>query len=629
MTLSFTTSRQFDRRTDVDDDDDDGPADEAQARSDKLVARAAQTATTSAFAPRGAGAADDPAAGSYGNADTGEAPAMPQQSSGPDARPIGDPDHFPPSRWPTDLVISPQDPSVYSSDAVRFSVTAEFSDNTSGALVGGEMVWSSSDEKVLSIDGRSGKGTTRNVGKATVIATWRRTGFPDYPLEVTQKTTITVKEKLTELTIRFEGPNDFKGELVRGERMKVIAYALYAVGPGKVLPRELPDTVLSSSDETVIEVKGGLVSALKAGSASLIADDEASGRSRSITVRVTEPAASPAPDPGGVPNDIAQPYGTAKQGYDNLMQQVRELDDLPRLMKSLDEIIRDLSHAQEDTVAKAQMAEQQNQQFQAIQLQINSFGRHAESAKTHIQRVLEELDLHQVGQDVAELRRKGSEEIKNIEFALSLTKAAVGADSTKNALKVAVELVSGLVKRFHESAWTAAAEKLQRELDTRKHKLLLDSLANAKKELDNAKQALAEATSLATKAGELFDRLREDAENKFDAKAGAGSFKFAQLTKPLAMADKIVDQLVPPLQRDTETVNAAYTKLKRAGGVDQTSAAGKTLQAMNDEALGWWKQAANVGRQADEQRKRLRDLRQQANTKLAFVKPGAGTGGKP
>ena len=610
-----------------------------------------------------------------------------------------------PAKWPESLTILPADPQVHSTDFVQFEVTANFSDRTSGPLAGPHLSWQSSDEKVLTIDKKTGKGMGRHGGKAVVKATWFGWNGDGNDTTVEAKTNasvpsivsvavdtanpvmlvgeerrlkawgvysdgsrreraqvkwtstnpsalfidanglaigrqagnapvmvvlndppgippgtgqLTVKEPVvTELKLRFDNPG-FKGELVRGERLQFFASGDYPVGSGKVLSRDLPNVLWTSSDPKVIDIKGGLATALKAGPASISAQDRASGIEVSLSLRVTEPAAAPAGDPKAVPPAVAQPYQAAQKGYDSLMLQVRELDGVPKMMKSLDAIIADLSKAKEDTVTKAQMTEQQNQQVQGIQLQVNSFQRHAEAAKTHMQRADEELALQAMSEEVAELRKRGAEEVKNLDFVLSLFKATVGAVASSNPAVAIAEVVSGATKRFGPNAWFVAAEKLQRKLDARRDKLLLAYISDAKQELKNAETSLKEANSLSTKAVELFNHLRAELENKFDTGAGAGSFKFAQLVKPLAMADKIVDTLAPAVQRDAAAASAAI----------KTSPAGPTLSGMNDKALGWWKQAATVSKQADEQRRRLRDLRQQANTKLAFVKPGA-KAGKP
>jgi len=448
------------------------------------------------------------------------------------------------------IAVEPPGASLRIGEELRFKAIGTYTDRSRKEA--GGVLWRSSNLAVLTFD-KSGVGTGRSEGDATVTVL----------LESNPAVLATAKvgvraAPLREVTIEMMNAGAFDGRLQRGRRLQLRAMGHAPVGSGKVTSRHLADAEWSSQDDKVAQVKDGIVRAVKVGDTVISAKDRESGITARIPLHVIEESAAGSGLPANfdkLPAALSAPYRDAKKRYDELHAELRTLDNVPHLMASMKSIVADIGRAGPGAVDQAEKLETQSQLFEHIRSQVKVFENHIESAAAHLDRADAALAVHAGRVEVADLRRKAKEQGKNIKLVMGLAKGLWKA-THHDYVGGALELVSGVLDKFHTSDFDKAADELERSLDAKTRKLLQADLDAVKRELALAKEASAEAKKQAAHADRFFGNLREKAEESFDAGAKKGSFRFADLTTALAIADRVVDVLIPPLKQAAATAIA-------------------------------------------------------------------------
>lgn len=516
------------------------------------------------------------------------------------------------------LAIEPAESSMLVGEERRFVATGVYTDRSRKEVAG--VRWRSGDLGVVSVD-KSGRATGRGAGSAVVTAM-----LEDNPAVIATAKVAVQAAAIREVTIEMMNASAFDGRLQRGQRLQLRARGHAPVGSGKVESRHLADAVWSSTDTKVAQVKDGIVRALAAGDTVIAVADKASGITARIPLKVVPEAAAGS----GLPEDLDKlppalsgPYLEAKRRHDELHAQLRTLDHVPRLTASLEDIVADLGRAGDRAVDKAEKLETQNQLYETVELQIKAFEDHVESARGHLERADAALEVHQGRAEVAALRRQAKEQGKNIKAVMGLLKGAWKVYK-QDYVGAALEVVSGALDKFVTSDYDKAADALEKTLDEKTRKLLQADIDAVRRELKLAHEAKEKTKELAARADRFAGNLREKAEEAFDAGAKKGSFRFADITAALTIADRVVDVLVPALKQQAGASAAAVEKvLPRA---PRGSEAGLLLREMHSSALGWYADAVTAARQVGAQRDQLRELRRKALTALAFTKPAAKKG---
>jgi hypothetical protein len=505
--------------------------------------------------------------------------------------------------------IEPASASLVVDGQLRFKVMGQYAKAKSLEING-------ADWRVIgnaaTVD-RGGLVTGRVAGSAVIKATYK-----DFPAEA--KVTVALSEALQSIRIDTDHPASFDGTIVRGQRRQFRAAGLYSVGSGKEQSRPIAVDWESDNEKAVSIDANGLASALALGKAMLSATDKSGKTSAFITIRVTESDSSSvsSADKSKLPEAVVKPYDAAKAKYQNLLTQVRQLDSIPKLVQSLESIVKDIAkNPNRVAVEGAKDTKDLLLGLEGVDLQVKNFKDRVESAKNNIDASERATAAYQQVQELKELRQKGEEAKKNIKFILETMKSAASLDP----LKGLVGMFAATEERFGLDAhgYATAIAKAERALDA-------DTLKNigimhrlAERDLKSAEANLADAKSLAKKYFKQLESRREQAEADYDKKAAKGSFRFSNIATPLRAADQIVATHVPETRKLAEVSTAAIRKHEEERK-SQNLPKIETLKAMADDGYGWALQAKNIGGQTSKLRQRLQEMRDKALDALADTK---------
>ena len=512
------------------------------------------------------------------------------------------------------LAIDPDKAVFLVGEERAFNAIGLYSDRSRKEVAG--VQWRCSDGDVLSLD-RTGRATGRGEGSATVTATLAGNA------KIAATTKVTVKAApLAEVAIEAMDAKSFDGRLQVGQRLQLRATGRAPVGSGKVTSHPLSKAIWKSSDAKVAQVKDGIVRALKVGDTVVSATDGPTGLTARVPLHVVAAAAGAGPLPENfdkLPEALKAPYRDAGARYEELLAQLRALDNVPRLMATLQEIIGDIAKAGKDAVDQAEKLETQRQLVDSVGSQITLYEKLVDSAVGQLERADKAFELHERHVEVARLRQMAKNQGKVI-------KAMMGA--LKGAWKIhhhdpvggALEVVSGALDLLVTSDYDKAADELQKTLDADTKALLQADVDGIAKELGGLRSGAAEIKELARKADAFANNLREKAQEAFDAGAKKGGFRFADIDTALAMADRVLGELVPAFRKPAGSAIALIEKAQPRA--PRGSEAALLLHEMHETAIRWVAESVTITKQVQDQRAQLRKLRAEALTKLAFVKPG-------
>ncbi len=325
---------------------------------------------------------------------------------------------------------------------------------------------------------------------------------------------------------------------------------------------------------------------------------------------------------GTPPADVLKPYDDGKSKYTEMHDKVRQLDGVPKMILALSAIVADISkNAKPDAVTKAIDTETALQLYQSVNLQLTSFQDSVGEAHELISQSNLALKIHKDDEKVKDLLKKGEKEEKNIKFFTGILagfiKKAVH-HGPAGPIEAAFEGLSALVERYQQSAFISDAEELDNQVQKDKLAYLNTQYARAAKKLHAANGFLMEAKQLVAGVQDNIQDHLENTENDFDDHT-KGAFKFADLTRPLTIADEIVDKLVPETLTLAATASAAITKHLQSDSKESVVA--PILHDMAKDAFLWRTQADIIGKETAAKRQNLRDMRARALHALAKVKP--------
>ena len=428
------------------------------------------------------------------------------------------------------------------------------------------------------------------------------------------------KATLQRIRIDALDPAGFKGTLVKGQRLHLRAVGLYPVGSGEIVERALPGAIWSSSDDAVASVSdGGIVSALKPGNAAISVEGDGGDLHLNIKVTAAAGDAHATPAGTGMPPALTKAHAIAKASHEALQKDVRALDDLPKWVKLLSDIVFDLKKTQDPNAVRDALSLQNTRQLvTAVRLLLTHFEEHAVSAQQHIDRALAALKDFEGRVRVREYRAKAEEVKKSIKAGLSMAKG-VAKLAHGDPVGAFLEFLGGMAEVTDFTGYNAAADALEKELDDAFRKALGTEHLQAKEELANAKKAIDDTRALVTDAAKDFENMRRQAEDQYDANAKPGDFQFAKLRDPLQKAARIADELAPAVLRDASVVNVGIVNWVKQQKTVPPAHVKTALQQMNQQALSWWKGAKLVKEQADSHRQHLNRLRDEALRALSQV----------
>lgn len=513
------------------------------------------------------------------------------------------------------LAIDPDKPTLLVGEERPFSAIGLYSDRSRKEVAG--VQWRSSDGHILAID-RTGRATGRAEGSATLTATLAGNA------KIAATTKVALKAApLAEVAIEAIDATSFDGKLQVGQRLQLRATGRSPVGSGKVTTRSLPQAIWKSSDAKVAQVKDGIVRALKVGDSVISATDGPTGLTARVPLHVVAAAAGAGPLPENfdkLPEALKAPYREAKARYEELLAQLRSLDNVPRLMATLQEIIGDIGKAGKVAVDQAEKLETQRQLVGSVGSQITLYETLANSAVGQLERADKAFKLHEGHVEVAQLRQKAKDQAKVIKTMMGALKGAWKVYHHHDPVGGVLEVVSGALDLLVTSDYDKAADELQKKLDADTRALLQADIAGIAQELKGLRSGAGEIKDLARKADAFANNLREKAQEAFDAGAKKGGFRFADIDTALAIADRVLGALVPDFRKPAD--NALVLIERAQPRAPRGSEAGLLLHEMHETAIRWIAESVTITKQVKDQGTQLRKLRADALTKLAFVKPG-------
>ena len=512
------------------------------------------------------------------------------------------------------LAIDPGKAALLVGEERAFNAIGLYSDGSRKEVAG--VQWRSSDGNILSLD-RTGRATGRGEGSATVTATLAGNA------KIAATTAVTVKAApFAEVAIEAMGATSFDGRLQVGQRLQLRATGRAPVGSGKVTSHPLPQAVWKSSDVKVAQVKDGIVRALKVGDTVVSATDGPTGLTARVPLHVVAAAAGAGPLPENfdkLPEALKAPYRDAKVRYEELLAQLRALDNVPRLMATLHEIIGDIAKAGKDAVDQAEKLQTQRLLVDSVDSQITLYEELVVSAVGQLERADKAFKLHGRRVEVARLRKMAQEQGKIIKAMMGALKGAWKVHH-EDPIGGALEVVSGALDLLVTSDYDKAADDLQKTLDADTKALLQADIDGIAKELGGLRSGAGKIRELAGNADAFANNLREKAQEAFDAGAKKGAFRFADIDTALAMADRVLGERVPDFRKPAASAIALIEKARKRA--PHGSEAGLLLHEMHETAIRWVAECVTITKQVQEQRAQLRKLRAEALTRLAFVKPG-------
>jgi hypothetical protein len=329
-----------------------------------------------------------------------------------------------------------------------------------------------------------------------------------------------------------------------------------------------------------------------------------------------------AADKSKVPAVVVKPYDAVKAKYQSLLAQVRQLDGIPKLVQALSDIVADIQkNPNKEAVKGARDAKTVELLYNAVKREIGSFKGRIESAKKHIEASDRALQQFAGREEVKKLREKGEEQKKDIEYTLDKINAASSLDPIEGIVGFVTATVKRYDKQIVGNVYIAAADELEAKLDAQKLKDLGNEHRLAKADLVAANDHLKEAEKGANEVTDHLELMRKQAEDDFDKTAPKGAFNFSDVTTPLQMADRIVRTLAPEASKSATDLAVAITNHIKGHSVSKDSEPGRVIFAMRNDAYSWRDQANKVGKQADDLRKNLQDMRVKALDALSKAKP--------